>query len=624
MDALIATARFALLLAGLTVPGALLARALHVPVGAATSLAGSAVALGVTVVALQLCGGPISLATMAAGLGIICLAARLVSGGPDRKCEPASEMSRLSRGGLREQLGFFGWWTPLYALFWIAVLLRVWHAPLNGPDIEFRWGWLAEQMLARGSLDFYPPRTTGDFFDYFWAESIPPGVAALHAWAFACAGGAKAAWTIPAALLQIVALHEVLWRTAQHFGGDRAARFACLAAAACPLLTWAVLLGQETGLTTLALAGLGWALISWRQNLAGRWAALAGVFALLGAGAREYGLVFPALAAGGFLALRADRKTWIEFTAIAALALVWPLRTWLLTGNPFHSIAVGGLFPVNDRFAAWVGAEAEAFGAALRRGAGWAEAGRYLVQLAPAALFGWIWLVVTAVRRGRTAWWGLASVLAFLALWALSVRYTNGGLFYSLRVAAPALALGAVAAGEAMTTTAWAQRRVALLAPALLGFLVLAALPPTLALPRSHTRTPWREWPAFATTATTPVGIDDEIVAIVMKARATLPAREPVIVLADSPGFQRRFAPTGIDVLPLWSPHVNWLFDRGLSPEATRKAWRDSGLRFIVVAKWQPNLEFFNRHSRWQEPPLRADFVGETKLAAVFALRAMD
>ena len=52
---------------------------------------------------------------------------------------------------LREALGLFGWWTPLYALFWIAVLLRVWHAPLNGPDVEFRWGWLAEQMLGLGS-----------------------------------------------------------------------------------------------------------------------------------------------------------------------------------------------------------------------------------------------------------------------------------------------------------------------------------------------------------------------------------------------------------------------------------------------------------------------------------------
>jgi hypothetical protein len=580
------------------------------------------VALYVTVIALQLGSVPISLATMAAGLALVSAVARFGRSGTETAA--TSEPSLLSRAGLRKTLGLFGWWTPLYALFWIAVLLRVGNAPLNGPDLEFRWGWLAEQMLARGSLDFYPPRSAGDFFDYFWAESIPPGAAALHAWALACAGGAKAAWTMPAALLQIVALHEVIWRAAQHFGGERAARCACLAAAACPLLTWAVLLGQETGLTALSLAGLAWALAGWRDNHGGGWAALAGVFALLGASAREYGLVFPALAAAGLVTFRADRGSWLQFAFIAGLALVWPLRTWLLTGNPFHSLAVGNLFPTNPRFIAWVEAEAETFGATLRSGAGWAEAGRYLVQLAPAALFGWGWIAVTAARRGRAAWWALAATLALLGLWAASVRYTNGGLFYSLRVLAPALALGAVATGEALAATAWAQRRVAWVAPALLGFLAIANLPATLALPLGHARTPWREWPAFATARPAATGLDDETVAIVAQARAALPAGAPVVVLADSPGFQRRFAPTGLDVMPLWSPQADWLFDAALPPAAALRAWRDSGVRFIIVAKFQPNLDFLNRHSRWQRPPFRADFVGETRLTAVFALRAAE
>ncbi|MBL9190410.1 MAG: hypothetical protein JNK23_23220 [Opitutaceae bacterium] len=616
MDAFSTLASFFLLVAGLLLPGAMLMRALDVPRTVATCFTGSAVALYATVLALQLCGVPISLGTMAAGLAILSLVARLVRGGTEQIQTPAP--SPLSRAGLHQALGLFGGWTPLYALFWIAVLLRVWHAPLNGPDIEFRWGWLAEQMLARGSLDFYPPRSAGDFFDYFWAESIPPGVAALHTWAFACAGGAKAVWTIPATLLQIVALHEAIWRAAQYFGGERAARCACLAAAACPLLTWAVLLGQETGLTALALAGLAWSLIAWRNNHSGGWAALAGVFALLGASAREYGLVFPALAAASFVALRADRKSWLQFSLIAALALIWPLRAWLLTGNPFHSLAVGGIFPVNERFVAWVQAEAATLGL------NWRDAGRHLLLLAPAAVFGGGWLVLTALRRGRAAWWGVGAIAAVLALWAMSVPYTNGGLFYSLRVAAPALALGCIAAGEALAATAWARGRLSWLAPLLLGGLMVANLAPTLALPLGHARTPWREWPAFAPQPELATGLTDEVVAIVARARAALPVGESVVVLADGPGFQRRFAPIGIDVMPLWSPQADWLFDRSLSREATLRAWRDSSVRFVIIAKWQPNLDFFNRHSRWQEPPVRADFVGETRVAAVFALRAAE
>src|SRR6185436_4657850 len=97
--------------------------------------------------------------------------------------------------------------------------------------IEFRWSFLAEQMLRIGSLEFYPPVSAEDFLSYFWAESIPPGASALHAWAYACAGGVRSIWTMPAVVLQMASLHEILWRTAARIGGISAARFACLAAA---------------------------------------------------------------------------------------------------------------------------------------------------------------------------------------------------------------------------------------------------------------------------------------------------------------------------------------------------------------------------------------------------------
>jgi len=64
-----------------------------------------------------------------------------------------------------------------------------------------------------------------------------------------------------------LALSELADRT----GGIRAARFACLCAAACPLLTWAVLLGQETGLTTLSLVGIVWSLLNWMRTRAPGW-----------------------------------------------------------------------------------------------------------------------------------------------------------------------------------------------------------------------------------------------------------------------------------------------------------------------------------------------------------------
>ena len=207
-----------------------------------------------------------------------------------------------------------------------------------------------------------------------------------------------------------------------------------------------------------------------------------------------------------------------------------------------------------------------------------------------------------------------------LALWATSVRYTNGGLFYSLRVTSPALALGAIAAGVALASTTWSRRSLSLLAPALVALLVIATLPPTLALPKNHARTPWRAWPAFAPHADPLDNSADPTVALFKRLLATVPRERVGIVLADSPGFQRRLAPLGLDVVPLWSPQADFLFDASLPPAEVARRWRDSGITHVIHTKWQANLDFFTVHSRLARPPLGQRMLGETALTAVFAI----
>ena len=610
-------AKFLLLLAGLLVPGAMLMRALRLPATVALSFAGSAAAIYATVLGLQFTGVRISLASIAAGLAVVTTAALVLGRSRAGFSPPFSRNASDTRseGGLKPAL------LTLYALFWIAVLWRAWREPLAGPDIEFRWSFLAEQMLRHGSLDFYPPRSAEDFTHYFWAESIPPGVSALHAWAFACAGMANAAWTVPAVVLQIVSLHELIWRTAARVGGMSSAQLAILAAAACPLLTWSLLLGQETGLTALALVGVAFAIAEWRGTRAPAWGAIAGVFATLGAMAREYGLVFPAIATVTWFLIRTDRRTWIAFVAVAALGLVWPVRTWVLTGNPFHSLDVAGIFPTNVRFLSWIEHDAAALGAPLQSAAGWGDVLRYLALFAPTAALGAVALVLLAGRRHRDAVWALSATLIVAALWAASVRYTNGGLFYSLRVLAPALALGALAVGIAGAALApGAPRRVA----AVVIGLGLMTLPATLALPQNPWRTPWRAWPAF--TPQTESVSPDPTLAVLLKlaGRSSDASATTGVVLADSPGYQRRFQPHGIRVIPLWSSQADWLFDLSLPASEAVRRWRESGVRHLIVTKWQTNLDFFNTRSRWARPPFQVQLVGETATTAVFSIRAVE
>lgn len=621
-------AKIVLLLAGLLLPGAALARVLGVPRTIATCFAGSALSLYATVLGLQLASIRISAVSLASGLFFICaIAVAVACLGRAGICKPPNgQHSLLSRAGLHTLSRLMGGWTPLYLLFWAAVLWRAGHEPLAGPDVEFRWSFLAEQMLRLGTLDFYPPRTAEHFHLYFWVESIPPGVSALHAWAYACAGSVNAAWTIPAVVLQLWSLHELLWRTAEAIGGMRAARFACLAAAACPLLTWSFLLGQETGLTALSLIGIAFAVTRWRETRTGAWAGLAGIFAALGASAREYGLVFPALAVGALIAVRADRRAWFLFLALSAISVVWPLRTWVLTGNPFYSLPMRHLFPVNDRFLAWIEHDADAFGAVLHSADGWRQLGRYFLLCAPTAVLGWLWLVAATMRRRREAILALAATVIVLALWATSVRYTNGGPFYSLRVTSPALALGTLVLGVGFAALAASKPDARFVAHGVLALLVLGMLPGTLALPRNPWRAP-QEWPAFTARQNSTPERRDDTVAIVLNAIATSrpeSARSTSVVLADSPGYQRRFLPSGVPVIPLWSPQADWLFDAHLSPAETVRRWRDSHVSHIILTKWQTNLNFFNTWSRWGHPPLQVQLVGETDATAIFEIRAVE
>jgi hypothetical protein len=301
----------------------------------------------------------------------------------------------------------------------------------------------------------------------------------------------------------------------------------------------------------------------------------------------------------------------------------------VLTGNPFYSLPAGNGLPVNERFVTWIRHDADALGAILHSAEGWTELARLGLLYAPLALIGWAVLLVAACRGRRNAALAMVAALAVLALWIASVPYTNGGPFYSLRVTSPALALGAVASGVCFAR--WSStRRGHRASTGLLALFVVGLLPTTLALPASPWRTPVRDWPAFASPEPAESGSTDESARIVLAAMKAAPnaglnrSDAASVVLADSPGYQRRFLPAGVRVVPLWSPQADWLFNARLSPPDAAKAWQESGIRYIIVTKWQPNLGFFNTYSRWSKPPFRVRMLGETKLTAVFAIDALE
>lgn len=585
--------RLALLLAGLLLPGSMILRALRLPWSLAAAFAGSTATLYVTVLVFAGTGTPISLLSLAVALGLVSLAARLVPG----------------RRGATELTSSFacftnlGWWTPLYAAFWIIVLYRLATQPLSGPDVYFRWSWLAEQMVQSGTLDFFPPRSGGDFVRYFWAESIPPGIASLYAWAYACAGTKHALWTSPVVALQLLSLHEIIGRIAGRWGGEMVARRAIVFAAACPLLTWSVLIGQETGLTAVAVGGLVWSLPHLRDDNGGRWAVLAGLFAVVATSAREYGPVFAVAGLFAAVAMRIPGPRVMLLALVALpLAAAWPVRVWLLTGNPFHSLDVGGLFPTNPVFTAWN----DAF-RGPHTAIDWRGLLRYGVLWALPATVGLLALAGLLIRRLREAWLVTFFTLLVVGLWYVSVGFTAGGLFYSLRVLSPALALLVVVAAYAyglLTRHPVATK----IAAVIVALIAIESLPKTLALPENPYRLAARDWLAAGARFPESVRAGDQ--ALLAQLRP-LPGHERII--ADNASLQHAFATGGITVLPFWSPEIAWLFDSTQPAEKVAELWQKSGLRYLVIGKTGPSPDFIRTHARWRAPYFNLRPVAETE-----------
>jgi hypothetical protein len=601
--------RLALLLGGLLLPGSMLLRALRLPWSLAAAFATSAATLYVAVLVFAWTGAVISLATLGAALGLVALLARLV---PAR----ASSTQTSSSFACFAQMGR---WLPLYGAFWLIVAWRLGVHPLNGADVAFRWSWLAEQMLRFGSLDFYPPRSGEDFVRYFWAESIPPGVAGLYAWAYACGGSAQALWTSPVVALQLLAVHELVWRLASRWGGEVVARRAVLLAAACPLLTWAVLLGQETGLTALAVTGMVWSLAHLRDENGHRWAVLAGAFSIVAASTREYGVIFPAAAVATTVWLQAPRsQSWLLAAVALPVAFAWPLRVWQLTGNPFYSLNLAGLFATNPIFTAWNDTLRGPAGAALASTEGWLALTRYLALWALPALAGLVALVFLLIQRLREARPVGLFVGLVIALWFVSVAYTAGGLFYSLRVLSPAFAL--LVAVAAYGLGSWVQHPAAAkFLTVAIGLLLMESLPKTLVLPENPYRVGPLEWPRAAARFPAEVrGVNEALLARIQP----LPERRRI--LSDHAGLPRVLAPIGTEVAPLWSPEVAWLFDGTLEPEVVAQRWRQSGLRYLVMGKTGATAGFMQKFARWRAPYFKLLPVAETDTHVILEATVAD
>jgi len=490
----------------------------------------------------------------------------------------ARHVARDARGTGRE------WWLALPVL--PLVFVAAWHAwlhPLSGADASFRWNLLAELLVEQGGLNFYPPTTTADFQQYFWADGINPLVASIYAWTYLAGGSVAPTWTAIPVLAQIAALLGLLFGLGRHWGGTRGGWFACAFGGMTMLLQFAFNLGQETGLTTLGVGGMVLYLVQWEKTREKPLLVAAAVSAAVAACAREYGAV---AAMAGAAWIFCQRNAWREAMGFALgaalLPLFWHGRVFLMTGNPMYAQDFAG-FPTNGVFDAWMKNYQAIYGEQLRHAATWQELLRLVRVTALPAVLG---LAGGLAVYRKWAGWGLIGTVAvlFVAVWYASIPYTAGGLFYSMRVLGPVLVLGCGWGGACLAR--WVPGRAHLTGVGIaLSLFACDASLRAWTIPQNPYTLPAREWGRAGYQLHD--DFERENTPFLREVARTVPGR----VLSDSAGLRDFFRREGKSYSPLWSPDVAWLFSGTVPPDASARL-RAQGFSHLLLKRMTITFDF--------------------------------
>lgn len=561
-------------LLGFFIPGALISRLVRCPEFALSSFLISILILFYSVFLLDILaiplhfGGPFLILAILSGLLVMPALKQKM----DSPSVPANEPTSWFEKLLVIAVG----------LSLLLLIVRSFLAPLSGYDTFFRWNFLPQQMIRFGNFDFYPPLNAEDFRKYFYVDGIPPLIPFLYWWLYAAFGNAASPLTGIVVGTQYALLLIVTFRLGKELSSRTGGLLAVAMLIACPLFFWCVFMGQETGMTALSLASVIYFLKVSKPTNHG--AVIAAAFAAaVGGLSREYGLAFILCGVITAWQLKLPRKQMTLFFMISvALTAPWYLRNWILAGNPFYSNSLGQLFSVNSVHVGILSAYGSLFGMDQTL---WYKVWlnvKILLEYAPLQLT--VGLIAGFLLFKRFGFVAVCSA-AVVFLWLISIGKTGGGYFWAIRVLSPALLLLSVCAGIFLEQRTRTNRDV--IAVVFLAVFVYAMIYDFVA-PAKPENIPASQWALVAFHPNPANDVKTQRLAPYLK---KLNCR----ILSDDAYLHAGLFPSGIELVPVWSPEVSFLFEPGLKAEDARKRLIGLNIKALLYSSQGLNSRYLNQ-----------------------------
>jgi hypothetical protein len=267
---------------------------------------------------------------------------------------------------------------------------------------------------------------------------------------------------------------------------------------------------------------------------------------------------------------RQPRKQVLVFAAVAAAAAgPWYARTWILAGNPLYSLRFGGFAvnPIHDALMQYYNAS---LGVERWPGSTWISLLWFFLAFATLPLLAGI---PGACQRFRQHGYFMVSALLLCAVWMQSVGYTSAGVERSTRVLSPVIVvLSITGAGLLEPWTRRARWHMAILVAIVLCQVSTAAQ--GVLYPNNPFALPLSQWPQAALQSVPPPAefqLRDQLAGV-------LPAGSRV--LSDNAYLHAALLDKGIQVVPVWSPEVRFIFS--LPPEESERRLRSLGIACVV------------------------------------------